>query len=187
MAYIMCNSGGGSSVKDYDYYIENFTPDNNAILLPLALLSSSIANKDFEILFNFTNTAENPTAHCGIFGQSRSGSTSYAAIEFFVDEIGSDLNFYNRRIGNGSSDTVSLGYCDNKDILFRKTGSTYIIKVDGVQVATGNYSVDGGYAFNISNSNSDLPYWSTLGYYSGSSSKQYFTGVINKFGFKWLT
>lgn len=134
-------------------------------------------NRNWEILLNFENM-QTDTSERAVLGI---GASSRPAFEIFMKGTSADTIFYNRMIDGTSTthnDIIYNGNLNNTDIIIRRTGTILeVIKGDDNTVLLTK-TFQPTYDSNSNNIN--------VGVFVGSNN-YYFVGVINKFGFKWLS
>ena len=184
MAYFLCNNGSTSPSpsSDWDYYFENIpclesSPENTIINIPNTASIFKVSEvRDWEAIINFENQ-QTDTSERSPFGINE--GIGLPALEIYVKGQTSDTFIYHRYVDGTSvqhDDIIGTGNLNNTDIIFRKTGSNLNILV--------NNSVALTIPFVLSRDNNTEN--ATLGCYYGARD-YYFVGIINKFGFRWLS
>jgi hypothetical protein len=184
MAYFLCNNGSTSPSpsSDWDYYFENITclessPESTIINLhgTNSIFKSSEV-RDWEAIINFENR-QTDTSERSPFGINE--GPGYPALEIYVKGQTSDTFIYHRYIDGTSKqhdDIIYTGNLNNTDIIFRKIGGNLNILVNNSVALTIPFVIN-------RDSNTEN---ATLGCYYGYHD-YYFEGIINKFGFRWLS
>lgn len=184
MAYFLCNNGSTSPSpsSDWDYYFENIpclskNPEQTIINLPntFSILKSSEI-RDWEAIINFENH-QTDTSERSPFGINE--GNGYPSFELYVKGQNSDTFIYHRYLDGSREnhdDIIGTGNLNNTDIIFRKIGSNLNIIVNNSVALTLPFNFN-----NDSNTNN-----ATIGCHYGSHA-YYFIGIINKFGFRWLS
>ena len=184
MAYFLCNNGSTSPSpsSNWDYYFENIQclglePLGTCINIPnTASIFKVSETRDWEAIINFENR-QTDTKERSPFGISQR-STSFS-LEIYEKGQNSDTFIYHRYL-DGSREThndiIGTGNLNNTDIIFRKISDNLNIIVNNSVVLTIPFIIN-----EDSNTRN-----ATLGVYCGSQN-YYFIGIINKFGFRWLS
>ena len=166
----------------YDYYFENIpclssSPASTILNIPnTASILNASEVRDWEAIINFENQ-QTDTSERSPFGIDE--GIGLSALEIYVKGQTSDTFIYHRYVDGTSEqhdDIIGTGNLNNTDIIFRKTGSNLNILV--------NNSVALIIPFVLSRDSNTKN--ATLGCYFGYHD-YYFRGIINKFGFRWLS
>ena len=189
MAYFLCNNGSTSPSpsSDWDYYFENIpclssSPTSTILIIPnTASILNASEVRDWEAIINFENH-QNDSNERSPFGisEDRGYGVGGLGLELYVKGQNSNTYIYHKYIDGTSTkhiDIIGTGNLNNTDIIFRKTGSNLNILVNNSVVLTISFNITGD-----SNTRN-----ATLGSYAGATQYYNFVGIINKFGFRWLS
>lgn len=189
MAYFLCNNGSTSPSpsSNWDYYFENIpclssSPTSTIINIPnTASILNASEVRDWEAIINFENhqTDSEERSPFGI-SEDRGYGVGGLGLELYVKGQNSNTFIYHKYIDGTSTkhdDIIGTGNLNNTDIIFKKTGSNLNILVNNSVVLTIPFNISGD-----SNTRNAI-----LGSYAGSTAYYHFVGIINKFGFRWLS
>ena len=185
MALYLCSGGKQSVSEDWLYYIENFGSDSNHGYLTGGLylydvkpfLDSATIDKNWSLLFNFTNlnvssVTENPIIS---MGENSYTSGNYTSLWIYSKYTSDDhIYFKHRNIqkqNEYSLTEVDLGAAEEKDVLFQHKNDKLNVYVEENLISSLDWNPL---------TNGSVTTW--LRKYNTNCK-----GILNKCGFKWDT
>lgn len=182
MAMYLCSGGSGSETH-YDYEFINYNTKRssstgsesyyNIYTFQFGLFNSANANRDFEMLINFSNDLTKLTKLFIL------GSQVYNSIALGIQSDGSNKHMYLATkyiyANNSEFRYDDLGLMDGEDIIIKRVNKTIQAFHNNTKIIEFPY-----YEGNNRTGTSDI----TIG---KMGDYEWARGIFNKFGFKWLS